>query len=245
MYLTRRNTVLESLRANRRQSKMLYIQQGLPKKQAAPLMEAANRVGVPIKQVDKGKLGNMTQSGDHQGVALDAGPYPYAEIDQMLDLAAQRNEPPLILIFDLIQGVYNVGTLLRTAEIVGVHGVIMQDRRAPEISTQIVQHSQGAAEHLLIAKETNLVKSLERLKAEDIWIGGLDFGDDAVMLGQFDLNRPLGLVVGHEGDGMRRLVRGACDFILKLPQRGQVESLNAAVAGSVALYAAWQARGFN
>ncbi|MEM7800926.1 MAG: 23S rRNA (guanosine(2251)-2'-O)-methyltransferase RlmB [Chloroflexota bacterium] len=243
-FLTRRNTVLESLRAGRRQFKMLYLLESLSKKQSRPLMQAANQAGVPIKTVNKGTLGNLAETGDHQGVVLEVGPYPYANLDDILAFSAQKGDMPLIVIFDLIQGTYNVGTLLRTAEIVGAHGVVMQERRAPDISPQIVQHSQGAAEHLKIAKVNNLVTAIEQMKAADIWVGGLDFGEDAVTWGEFDLNRPLALVVGHEGEGIRRLVRQTCDFILKLPQRGHVESLNAAVAGSVALYAAWQARGF-
>lgn len=242
--LTRRNTVLEALRANRRKFKMLYLQTGMNEKLARPLRQAAKDANVRIEEVDKNRLGNLVGAGDHQGVVLEVGDYPYCEIFEILEHAKALEERPLILIMDLVQGTYNVGTLLRTAEIVGVHGVIVQDRRAPEITPLIVQHSQGAAEHLRIAKVVNLNKAIDELKAADVWITGLDFGEDAQKLGSIDLNRPLAIVVGHEGDGIRRLVRDSCDFILEIPQRGNVESLNAAVAGSVALYSAWQARGF-
>ena len=243
-FLTRRNTVLEALRANRRPFKKLYILADMAEKQARPLLSAARQASVHVEQVNKNRLGNLAGAGDHQGVVLEVGDYPYCDVYEILEYAKSTGEPPLILVMDLVQGTYNVGTLLRTAEIVGVHGVIVQDRRAPEITPVIVQHSQGAAEHLRIAKVTNLVKALDELKAADVWVTGLDFGEDAQMLGSIDLNRPLAIVVGHEGDGIRRLVRESCDFILEIPQRGYVESLNAAVAGSVALYAAWQARGF-
>lgn len=240
--ITRRNSVLETLRAGRRKFHKLTLQQGLSKKQGKPIRAAAAAVGVHVEEAPKAALSQLAGSGDHQGVVLQAGPYPYAELEDILALAAEREEPPLILIMDLIQGLYNVGTLLRTAEIVGVHGVIIQERRAPDITPQVVQHAQGATEHLRIAKVTNLVQTLDRLKAADVWVAGLDFGADAHLLGEIDLNRPLALVVGHEGEGIRRLVRDGCDFILKLPQRGHVQSLNAAVAGSVALYAALAAR---
>lgn len=242
--LTRRNTVLEALRANRRPFKKLYLLADMAEKQARPLLNAARQASVHVERVDKNRLGNLAGAGDHQGVVLEVGDYPYCDVYDILEHAKATGEPPLILVMDLVQGTYNVGTLLRTAEIVGAHGVIAQDRRAPEITPLIVQHSQGAAEHLRIAKVTNLVKALDELKAADVWITGLDFGDDAQKLGSIDLNRPLAIIVGHEGDGIRRLVRDSCDFVLEIPQRGHVESLNAAVAGSVALYAAWQARGF-
>jgi len=127
---------------------------------------------------------------------------------------------------------------------VGVHGVIMQDRRAPDITTAVVQYSAGAAEHLLISQVTNLVQTMKWLQTEGVWLVGMDLDEGAQSLADVDLNMALGIVVGHEGQGMRRLVRESCDIRLILPQKGQVESLNAAVAGSVLLYQAWQARGF-
>ncbi len=242
--LTRRNTVLESLRANRRKFKTLYLAADMSDKQAKPLLHAARKASVNVERVDKNRLGNLAGAGDHQGVVLGIGDYPYCDVEDILEHAQAIGEKPLILVMDLVQGTYNVGTLLRTAEIVGVHGVVLQDRRSPDISPLIVQHSQGAAEHLRIAKVTNLVKALETIKAADVWVAGLDFGEDAQKLGRIDLDRPLAIIVGHEGEGMRRLVRDTCDIVLEIPQRGHVESLNAAVAGSVVLYSAWQARGF-
>jgi 23S rRNA (guanosine2251-2'-O)-methyltransferase len=162
----------------------------------------------------------------------------------MLALAQERGERPFLLLLDLLHGPQNIGTLLRTAEIVGVHGVILQDRRAPDITPAVVQFSAGAAEHLLVAQVTNLVHCIKQLQTNGVWIVGLDLAEGAQSLPQVDLAMPVGIVVGHEGEGMRRLVRESCDIRLKLPQKGQVESLNAAVAGSILLYQAWQARGF-
>lgn len=244
--LVRRHPVLEALRNRRRAIYRLYYE---PSRDAQPILEAARAAGVTASAVDKQYLDRLIQrhhaDPKHQGVVLEVGPYPYAEPDEMLALAAQHGEPPLLLILDLLHGPQNIGALLRTAEACGAHGVILQDRRAPEITPSVVQYSAGATEHLLIAKVTNLVHTMRMLKEANIWLAGLDLDDTAVELGQVDLNRPLGIVVGHEGEGLRRLVRDTCDFLIRLPMRGQVESLNAAVAGSVLLYAAWQARGFN
>lgn len=186
----------------------------------------------------------MAGDGSHQGVLLEVGPYIYGEVEEMLELAATLGERPFLLLFDLLHGPQNIGALLRTAEACGVHGVILQDRRAPDITPQVVMYSAGAAEHLLIAQVTNLAQTIQQLKAVDVWIVGLDLSDEAQQLGEVDLNMAVGIVVGHEGSGLRRLVRENCDYLLKLPMRGRVSSLNAATAGAVLLYAAWQARGF-
>ena len=147
-----------------------------------------------------------------------------------------------MLLLDLLHGPQNIGSLLRTAEICGVHGVIIQDRRAPDITPSVVIYSAGAAEHLHVAQVTNLVDVMRQLKEEDVWLVGMDLSDEAQPLHQIDLNMSIGIVVGHEGQGMRRLVRETCDLRITLPMRGHVLSLNVATAGSIALYAAWQAR---
>jgi 23S rRNA (guanosine2251-2'-O)-methyltransferase len=189
-------------------------------------------------------LSQLAGDGSHQGVVLEVGPYPYSSVEEILETAVTRGERPFILLLDLIHGPQNIGTLLRTAEICGVHGVVVQDRRAPEITPSVVIYSAGAAEHLLVAQVTNLVETMRQLQRQNIWLVGLELDPQAQRLGQVDLDMPLGIVVGHEGSGLRRLVRESCDILLQLPMRGHVESLNAAVAGSVLLYAAWQARGF-
>ncbi len=243
-YIIRRNPVLEALRGSRRELFTLWLQDRLDRKQAAPLLAAAKERRVPVQRTSKQKLGQMARDSSHQGVLLEVGPYVYADVTEMLALAAQKGERPLLLMLDLLHGPQNIGQLLRTAEIVGVHGVIMQDRRAPEITPAVVQYAAGATEHLLIAQVTNLVQTIKQLQDEEVWVAGMDMGADTHKLGELDLDMALAIVVGHEGQGLRRLVRETCDFILELPMRGHVESLNAAVAGSVLLYAAWQARGF-
>jgi 23S rRNA (guanosine2251-2'-O)-methyltransferase len=143
-----------------------------------------------------------------------------------------------------LQDPQNVGTLLRVADSVGVHGVVMQDRRGVAITPAVVNASSGAVEHLQVAQVTNLVAALKKLKDYGVWIAGLVVGPNIQPIDRVDLNLPLALVVGSEGEGIRRLVRDTCDLLVTLPMRGHVESLNVATAGAVALYAAWQSRGW-
>jgi 23S rRNA (guanosine2251-2'-O)-methyltransferase len=241
-HLYRRNTVLEALRGSRRELHKLWLQQDARK--VGEIISAARSRAVPIESVKKSDLSQLAGDGSHQGVVLEAGPYRYSALEEILALAGQRQERPFLLLLDLLQGPQNIGALLRAAEACGVHGVVLQDRRAPDITPQVVIHSAGAAEHLLIAQVTNLVREMKRLKEAGVWIVGLELGEQAQQLGHVDLDMALALVVGHEGAGLRRLVRENCDLLLKLPMRGHVDSLNAATAGAVALYAAWQARGY-
>jgi 23S rRNA (guanosine2251-2'-O)-methyltransferase len=244
-YLYGRRPAAESLRAGRRVIRRLVIadsaRENLTLEQLGQL--AAER-GVRVDSAPRGWLDSKTRGANHQGVVLEAAPYPYVALDALLDPASRSGEPPLLLLLDLIQDVQNVGTLLRTAEAVGVHGVVLQERRAAAVTPAVVSASSGAVEHLKVAQVTNLVQAMKTLKEADVWLAGLDQGPGAARFDQANLRGALGLVVGSEGAGLRRLVRETCDFLIELPMRGQVESLNAAVAGSVALYAAWAARGF-
>lgn len=241
-FIYRRNAVREALRG-RRTLKTLYIQEGLPKKEASPFIHAAKQAKIPVQTAKKQKLGNLAQDRGHQGVVLETSGFPYAEIEDMLALAESKQESPLLLILDLVQGPQNVGMLLRSAESVGIHGIIMQERRAPDITPSMVAASAGATEHLLIAKVTNLNTTLRSLKSSGVWIAGADIGTDAQLYTSADMTIPLAIIIGHEGDGIRHQVRQNCDFIIEIPQRGKVESLNASVSGSILLYEAWRQRG--
>ncbi|MDT8305078.1 MAG: 23S rRNA (guanosine(2251)-2'-O)-methyltransferase RlmB, partial [Anaerolineae bacterium] len=212
--------------------------------EAEPLLEAARARGLAVQRAPRQKLSQLAGDSSHQGVVLEAGPFPYSDVAEMLTLAAERGEKPFLLLLDLLHGLQNIGALLRTAELCGVHGVIIQDRRAPDITPSVVTYSVGAVEHLLVAQVTNLVDTMRSLKEREVWLVGMDLGDEAQGVGEIDLDMALGIVVGHEGEGMRRLVRETCDFLLRLPMRGHVDSYNAAVAGSILLFTAWQARGF-
>lgn len=240
--LFRRNAVRECLRAGRRRIFKLTISKETDLAPAQDILAEARRRNIPIVEADK-KVLNLASHGEpNQGLLLEVGPYPYADLEDITDLAARRHEPPLIVLLDLVQDPRNVGALLRTAEAMGAHGIVIQERRGADITPTVVTTSAGAAEHLRVAQVTNLVDAMRRLKQRDVWLFGLGLGQDAQPIDQVDLDLPLGLVIGNEGDGLRRLVRDRCDGLLKLPMYGQVESLNAAVAGSIGLFAARAAR---
>lgn len=244
-YLYGRRPVLEALRAGRRRIKRVVRAESSADSEALNhIAEEARRLRLPVESARRQWLDDQVHGANHQGVLLEADEYPYVEVGDMLFYAEERAEPPFLLLLDLLQDVQNVGTLLRSAEVVGVHGVVIQERRAAEITPAVVSASSGAVEHLNIARVTNLVQTIKTLQDEDVWIAGLDVGADATRYDQANLKGALGLVVGSEGQGIRRLVRESCDVIISLPMRGRIESLNASVAGSIALYAAWQARGF-
>src|SRR5512143_4033433 len=230
-----RNAVYELLRANRREVYKLMIAEGVQERgHLADALQLAQQRSIPIQRVKRPALDRITDS--HQGILAEVSAYPYVEIDDMLDLAHKSGEPPLILLLDVIQNPQNLGTLLRTAEAVGAHGVIIPQRRGVEVTQAVVNASSGASEHILVAQVVNLVAAITELKEHEIWITGLDNLPEARPLDQADLRGAIGLVVGNEGEGMRRLVRESCDFLVKLPMRGRVDSLNAAVAGSIVMY---------
>lgn len=240
--------LMEALRANRRKLEQLLVLERQDKQEekglASEILAVAKERGVPVQRVPKRILDDLTEGANHQGMALRVSPYPYVEIDDMLALAAERNEKPFILVLDLLKDPQNVGALIRVSDAVGVHGIVMQDRRGVSVTSAVSAASSGAVEHLKVAQVTNLVTAMKRLKDENIWLVGLDVGQNIAPLDKTDLNMALGLVLGSEGEGLRRLVRDTCDLLVTLPMRGKVGSLNVATAGSVALYAAWQARGW-
>jgi 23S rRNA (guanosine2251-2'-O)-methyltransferase len=247
-WLFGRQPVRESLRAGRRQPSRLLLLEGAAR---APILDeittAAQQYHIPIEKCSRQIIERILGHEEHQGVALETSAYPYADIYTMLDLARTRQEPPLLLLLDLIQDIHNLGSLLRTAEAVGVHGVVIQERRAAGVTPATVNTSSGAVEHLLVAQVTNLAKEIERLKTRevsrpDVWVAGLENAPGARPYTEVNMILPLAIVVGNEGAGLRRLVRERCDWLMSIPMRGQINSLNAAVAGSLALYEARRQR---
>jgi 23S rRNA (guanosine2251-2'-O)-methyltransferase len=235
-----RHAVLESLRAGRRTVHRVYLAAGT--KRAGSVTEitaAAQERGCPVAEAPRQTF-ERAGPVNHQGVLAETGPYPYVDLDRVL--LVPRDADRLYLVLDHLQDMQNVGTLLRTAEAMAVAAVLLPDRRAAEITPAVVNASAGAVEYLQVALAGNLVQALERLKEAGIWVVGLDVHAEAVPLGRADLTGPLALVVGAEGIGLARLVREHCDWLLAIPMYGRVGSLNAAVAGSIALAAARQAR---
>jgi 23S rRNA (guanosine2251-2'-O)-methyltransferase len=236
-----RNAVYETLRAERREFFRIEIADGVKETgRISEIMKLAALHKVPSSLVPRAKLEKL--NANHQGVALEVGGYPYSDIVEILELAGRKKEPPFVLILDSLQDPQNFGTLLRTAEVVGAHGVIIPLARTVEVTPAVVNASSGASEHLLLA-QSNLSQAMDALKESDVWIVGLD-QEGEILHEKSDrhLQSALGLVVGSEGEGLRELTRKKCDILLKLPMRGHVESLNAAVAGSIALYLAYLAR---
>jgi 23S rRNA (guanosine2251-2'-O)-methyltransferase len=235
--------VMESLRANRRRFEQLLLTEKVEDKGlVGEIIALAQERAVPVKRVNRRIIDDLAQGANHQNTLLRVSGYPYVELDEMLETAQQRGEKPFLLMLDLLKDPQNVGTLMRVADAVGIHGVILQERRGVSIMPSVVNASSGAVEHLKVAQVGNLVNTMKDLKKHDIWMVGLDVGPDVPPLDKTDLDIGLGLILGSEGEGMRRLVRDTCDMLVSLPMRGRVASLNVATVGSVALYAAWQAR---
>lgn len=239
-WLYGRNAVYECLRAGRRTFRQLWFAEGLqPDERLKTIRSLAGPHSLTVKTVNRQQFHQVGEN--HQGVAMQVGDYPYSDLDAMLALAAEREEPPFLLLLDTLQDPQNLGTLLRSAEVVGVHGVLLPHRRTATVTPAVVNASSGASEHLLIAQH-NLAQAIAQLKAAGVWVIGLDAAEDAQLPERVRLEGALALVVGSEGEGMRRLVRESCDLLMRLPVRGQIASLNAAVAGSIALYLALNSR---
>ncbi len=244
-FLYGRWPVMEALRANRRAFEQLLMADSVEEKNTVTeIIAMAEARSVPVHRVPRRVIDDLAKGSNHQGVVLRVAGYPYVDIQNLLEESVLRQEKNFFLALDLLKDPQNVGSLLRIADAVGVHGILLQDRRGVDVTPAVAAASSGAVEHLLVTKVTNLVNALKQLKENDVWVVGLDIGPNIQPLGRVDLNINLCLVMGSEGEGMRRLVRDTCDLRLTLPMRGHVESLNVSTAGSIALYAAWQARGW-
>ena len=231
-----RNSIYESLRAGRREFFRLRIADTIHSGDITnSILTLAKSRKVPVESISRHILDSLG-GVNHQGIVLDAGPYPYTDLEDILISSRESQTPPLVLVLDLVQDPQNLGTLLRTAEAVGVHGIVIQERRAASITPAVTRTSAGAVEHLAVARVTNVAQTITTLKANNIWVAGLEKVPDAQDYTQANLTGPLAVVVGSEGNGLRRLVRERCDFLIDLPMAGKVTSLNAAVAGSVVLY---------
>jgi 23S rRNA (guanosine2251-2'-O)-methyltransferase len=232
-----RNAVYECLRAKRRDVFKLVVSEGAQEKGTlAQCIQLAQERRIAIQRVPRAQLDKINEG--HQGVAAEVSGYPYVTLDETLRTAQGDSAQPLFLVLDCVQDPQNLGTLLRTAEATGVNGVVIAEDRAASVTPAAVNASSGATEHLKIVRVANITRALEKLKESDLWVVGLDASGapGAVDYMTVDLRGPLAIVVGSEGQGMRRLVRETCDILVKLPIRGQITSLNAAVAGSILLY---------
>lgn len=239
-WITGRNPIYETLQARRRQPFRLRLAAGAEiKGRLADILALCEARRLPVERVPRFQLDKLAEN--HQGAALETSAYPYAALQDILAEAGRRQEELFILALDALQNPQNFGTLLRTAEAAGIHGVLIPLAHAVDVTPAVVQASSGASEHLLITR-ANLAQSLTTLKEAGAWVVGLEGSPQAVPLEQARLDGPLVVVVGSEGEGLRSLTRKSCDVLVRLPMRGRVESLNAAVAGSVILYQAMRTR---
>ena len=236
-YLCGRQPVFEALRARRRRvMRLLVLQSSRPCDILHRTLRLADERAIPVRQVEQRALTALVGGANHQGIAAECGTFPYADFAMMARGLADRKEPALLLVLDHVEDPQNLGALLRSADAAGVHGVILPRDRAVHVTPAVVRASAGASEHAQVALVTNLVHTLEELKDEGLRVAGLEGSPDATLYTAADLTGPIALVVGSEGFGLKRLVREACDLLVRLPMRGKTGSLNAGAAGAVALY---------
>ena len=229
-----RNSVLELLESNKDINK-IFITKGEKHGSINKIIAKAKDKNIIIVEKDKRKMDEMAQNENHQGVIAIVPPFEYCEIEDILEEAKQKNEDPFILILDGIEDPHNLGSIIRTAETAGVHGIIIPKRRAVAVNSTVNKASAGAVEHMKIARVTNISDSIQRLKDEGLWICGTDINTDKYYYNQ-DLTGPLGIVIGNEGSGMSEKVRKNCDFNVKIPMKGKVTSLNASVSAGIIIY---------
>jgi 23S rRNA (guanosine2251-2'-O)-methyltransferase len=237
-FIYSRNAVYETLCARRRGIFSIDIAEGAQEKgKIEEIIQLAKEQKIKVNRVARPKLDKVHQN--NQGIVAEVSGYPYSDVIEILERA--KGELPFVLMLDSLQDPQNFGTLIRTAEALGVHGVVIPTARSVDVTPAVVNASSGASEHMLIA-QANLSQTIDALKDNDVWIVGLDQAGTQLEAGSRHLKGALGLVVGSEGEGLHDLVRKKCDIVLKLPMKGRIDSLNAAVAGSVALYLAYLAR---
>lgn len=238
-----RNPVYEVLRARRRHIFKLRLAQGIQEKgRIMEIIHSCQENRIPLEKVARYQLDLLGHG--HQGVALEVSGYSYCDLHDIIAVTQRHAGHTFLLILDALQDPQNFGVLLRTAECVGVSGVLLPLRQTATVTPAVVSASSGACEHLMIT-QVNLAQAIARLKESGTWVIGLESGSQYGSIEKLRLDGPLALVVGSEGKGMRSLIRDSCDALIHLPIRGKIESLNAAVAGSIALYLIWQAQGYD
>lgn len=235
-----RNAVIEALRTEASIDK-IFIQKGEVDKTLGHIASKARAAGIVVVEADRRKLDGMSRTHAHQGVIALAAVREYVSVDDILADAAAKNEPPLIVVCDEISDPHNLGAILRTAECAGAHGVIIPKRRSAGLTAVVAKTSAGAVSHLPVARVANLPSLLKRLKEEGLWIFG-SAADGTTSLYAADLKGPAALVIGSEGSGMSRLVSETCDFLVRIPMRGKLNSLNASAAAAILLYEALRQR---
>ena len=228
-----RNAVLEAFRAGKTIDKV-YILDGCQDGPVRTIVREAKKHDTILNFVSKERLDQLSETGKHQGVIAVAAAYHYAEVEDLLECAAQKGEPPFLILLDIIEDPHNLGAIIRTANLAGAHGVIIPKRRAAGLTPTVAKASAGAINYTPVAKVTNLSNTIKELKEAGLWFVCADMGGTDM----YDLNLtgPIGLVIGNEGDGVSKLVKEQCDMIASIPMKGDIDSLNASVATGVLAY---------
>ena len=229
-----RNPVIEALRSDAEIDTIL-INKDAAQGSLNKIFELAKKKNILIKNVDRALLDRLSENKKHQGVIAEAMEYKYKDIDDIFNYAKEKNEKPFIVILDEITDVHNLGSIIRSAECLGAHGVIIPKRRAAQVNSVVAKSSAGAIEYLPVCRVTNISDTLETLKEKGLWIYGADMeGEKYIYEENFDV--PVGLVIGSEGSGLGRLVKEKCDVLIKIPMKGNINSLNASNAASIIIY---------
>lgn len=234
-----RNAVMEALKGSRSVNKLM-IANGSTEGSIKEIIAVAKEKGVNIQYWDRSKLDSIARGIRHQGVLAQVAPVQYAELEDILQVAKDRNEPPFIVLLDELEDPHNLGAILRTADAAGVHGVLIPKHRSCPLSATVAKTSAGAVEHVPVARVGNLVQIIKKLKQEGLWVAAADM--DGKDYYDTDLTGPLLLIIGSEGQGVGRLVKEQCDFVVRIPMVGKINSLNASVAGSILMYEAMKQR---
>ena len=237
-----RNAVIELLESGKDINK-LYITKGEKNGSINKIISMAKERKVIIVEKDKRQMEQMAQTDNYQGVIAIVPPFEYCEIEDILEYAKEKEEAPFVLILDGIEDTHNLGAIIRTAETAGIHGIIIPKRRAASVNSTVSKVACGAVEYMKIARVNNITESINKLKQEGLWICGTAVDSEKYYFKQ-DLTGPLAIVIGNEGKGMSDLVQKNCDFLVKIPMMGKVESLNASVSTGIILFEALKQRNF-
>lgn len=229
-----RNAVLELLESGRDINKIL-VANGEKHGSIHKILAIAKERKIIVTEIERNKLNQIAQTPNNQGVIAIVPPYDYCEVDDILEEAKRKNEMPFILILDGIEDPHNLGSIIRTAETAGVHGIIIPKRRAASVNSTVSKVSAGAVEYMKIARVNNINETIRYLKEQDVWICGTDMDTNIIYTKQ-DYKMPIAIVIGSEGFGMSRLVKENCDFLVKIPMKGKITSLNASVSAGIIMY---------
>lgn len=238
--LVGRNAVTEALKSGRGINK-LWIASGDREGSVAEIAALAKERGIVVQYVERAKIEALAGGHRHQGVLAYVAPVPYAELEDILKAAEAKGEAPFLVLLDELEDPHNLGALLRTADATGVHGILIPKRRSVSLNATVAKTSAGAVEYVPVARIGNIAQTLKKLKEKGVWVAGADMDGEKAYY-EADLTGPLVLVVGSEGKGMSRLTKEACDFIVRMPMVGRINSLNASVAGSILMYESMRQR---